>query len=83
MKDRNWQDVDLAMKIIFGLTITGFAFLAVPAVRIHAQTQTAMNAQARAHFAKADVDLNKTYHFFPLFQTCTRWVKLLRESSDD
>ena len=27
----------------------------------HAQTQAAMNAQARADFAQADADLNKTY----------------------
>ena len=27
----------------------------------HAQTQAAMNAQARADFARADADLNRTY----------------------
>jgi uncharacterized protein YecT (DUF1311 family) len=29
--------------------------------RIHAQTQAAMNAQARAEFEKVDAELNKTY----------------------
>jgi uncharacterized protein YecT (DUF1311 family) len=28
---------------------------------MHAQTQAAMNAQARAEFERADADLNKTY----------------------
>ena len=33
----------------------------VAIIQIQAQTQTAMNAQARADFAQADIDLNKTY----------------------
>jgi uncharacterized protein YecT (DUF1311 family) len=35
--------------------------LFVPLTHIHGQTQAAMNAQARADFARADADLNKTY----------------------
>ena len=35
--------------------------LVVLAVDIHAQTQVAMNAQARTDFKKADAELNKTY----------------------
>jgi len=35
--------------------------LFVPVAQIHAQTQAAMNAQARAEFQRADSDLNKTY----------------------
>ena len=35
--------------------------LFISAAHIFAQTQTAMNAQARADFARADADLNKTY----------------------
>jgi uncharacterized protein YecT (DUF1311 family) len=35
------------------------ASLLIP--QIHAQTQTAMNAQARSEFERADTDLNKTY----------------------
>jgi uncharacterized protein YecT (DUF1311 family) len=33
----------------------------IPLGDIHAQTQAAMNAQARADFARADAELNKTY----------------------
>jgi uncharacterized protein YecT (DUF1311 family) len=33
----------------------------IPVGQIHAQTQAAMNAQARAEFEKADAELNKTY----------------------
>src|SRR6266571_2305883 len=35
--------------------------LLIPLTQIHAQTQSAMNAQARAEFQRADADLNKTY----------------------
>jgi uncharacterized protein YecT (DUF1311 family) len=35
--------------------------LIIPVARIHAQTQAAMNAQARAEFVQADAELNKTY----------------------
>jgi uncharacterized protein YecT (DUF1311 family) len=35
--------------------------LFVAAAQIHAQTQTAMNAQAPADFERADSELNKTY----------------------
>ena len=35
--------------------------LFIPVAHIQAQTQAAMNAQARADFARADADLNKTY----------------------
>jgi uncharacterized protein YecT (DUF1311 family) len=36
-------------------------WLLIPVAEIHAQTQAAMNAQARAEFERADADLNKTY----------------------
>jgi uncharacterized protein YecT (DUF1311 family) len=35
--------------------------LLVPVAQMHAQTQAAMNAEARADFKKADAELNKTY----------------------
>jgi uncharacterized protein YecT (DUF1311 family) len=35
--------------------------LFIPVAQIHAQTQAAMNAQARAEFERADSKLNKTY----------------------
>jgi len=38
-----------------------FVLLLVPVTQVHAQTQAAMNAQARADFARADAELNKTY----------------------
>jgi uncharacterized protein YecT (DUF1311 family) len=34
----------------------------VPIGEIHAQTQAEMNAVAREDLARADADLNKTYH---------------------
>ena len=61
-------------KVFVALTGQGLAFLivlrsgAIAAIlasllisRIHAQTQAAMNAQARAEFEQADAELNKTY----------------------
>ncbi len=36
-------------------------WLLIPIAHIHAQTQAAMNAQARSDFARADAELNKTY----------------------
>jgi uncharacterized protein YecT (DUF1311 family) len=36
-------------------------WLLIPVAPVHAQTQAAMNAQARAEFEQADVELNKTY----------------------
>ena len=36
-------------------------WLLIPVAQIHAQTQAAMNAQARAEFVQADAELNKTY----------------------
>jgi uncharacterized protein YecT (DUF1311 family) len=35
--------------------------LLLPLAHIHAQTQSAMNAQAHAEFEQADAELNKTY----------------------
>jgi uncharacterized protein YecT (DUF1311 family) len=35
--------------------------LVISAVNIYAQTQAAMNAEARADFKRADAELNKTY----------------------
>ena len=36
-------------------------WLLIPVAEIHARTQAAMNAQARAEFVKADAELNKAY----------------------
>jgi uncharacterized protein YecT (DUF1311 family) len=36
-------------------------WLVIRIAQIHAQTQAAMNAQARADFERADAELNKTY----------------------
>src|SRR5437764_9767557 len=41
--------------------ITSVGSLLLPLAPLHAQTQAAMNAQARAEFQRADADLNKTY----------------------
>jgi uncharacterized protein YecT (DUF1311 family) len=41
--------------------IIGVVSLLLPLAPLHAQTQSAMNAQARAEFQRADADLNKTY----------------------
>jgi uncharacterized protein YecT (DUF1311 family) len=35
--------------------------IAVPVALLYAQTQSEMNAQARAEFERADAELNKTY----------------------
>src|SRR5262249_9806528 len=42
------------------ISVIGVALL-IPLTQTRAQTQAAMNAQARADFARADADLNKTY----------------------
>lgn len=44
-----------------GVVILLHVWFLMPVAHIQAQTQAEMNAQARADFAKADVDLNKTY----------------------
>jgi uncharacterized protein YecT (DUF1311 family) len=36
-------------------------WLLIPVAQMHAQTQAAMNTQARAEFVQADAELNKTY----------------------
>ena len=41
--------------------ITSLCSLLLPLAPLHAQTQAALNAQARAEFQRADADLNKTY----------------------
>jgi uncharacterized protein YecT (DUF1311 family) len=38
-----------------------FVLLLIPVMQVQAQTQGDMNAQARADFARADAELNKTY----------------------
>ena len=47
----------------------------VAIIQIQAQTQTAMNAQARADFAQADVDLNKTYQVVLEASGCCKQTK--------
>src|SRR5205823_8028875 len=46
---------------LFARRATLLVSFLVAIIQIQAQTQTAMNAQARADFAQADADLNKTY----------------------
>jgi uncharacterized protein YecT (DUF1311 family) len=46
---------------VIGVFIVLTACAAIPVARVQAQTQAAMNAQARAEFEKADAELNKTY----------------------
>ena len=51
--------------IIRAISVFGCAALLIsllsPVAQMHAQTQAAMNAQARAEFEQADAELNKTY----------------------
>jgi uncharacterized protein YecT (DUF1311 family) len=47
------------MQLVFVRVISVALF--IPIAQIHAQTQAAMNAQARAEFVKADAELNKAY----------------------
>jgi uncharacterized protein YecT (DUF1311 family) len=50
----------MTIRVIGVVTAVLFSLL-VPITHIHAQTQAAMNAEARADFKKADAELNKTY----------------------
>jgi uncharacterized protein YecT (DUF1311 family) len=50
-----------AMRLLVVLTACAVAVMVVPIGEIHAQTQGAMNAQARGEFERADAELNKTY----------------------
>jgi uncharacterized protein YecT (DUF1311 family) len=43
------------------LRVSLLVLVLVPIAQMHAQTQAAMNAQARAEFVKADAELNRTY----------------------
>jgi uncharacterized protein YecT (DUF1311 family) len=47
--------------------------LLIPVAHVHAQTQAAMNAQARAEFQKVDAELNKTYDAL-LAQSQRAWL---------
>jgi len=49
------------MRLLVVLTACAVAVMLGPIGEIHAQTQAEMNAHARADFARADADLNKTY----------------------
>ena len=46
---------------VIGVFVVLIACAAIPLTQIRAQTQAAMNAQARADFKQADAELNKTY----------------------
>jgi uncharacterized protein YecT (DUF1311 family) len=52
----------------------------IPIAQIHAQTQAAMNAQARADFEKADAELNKTYEALLAKLPDTEGKKKLKQS---
>jgi|SRR5215471_35948 len=57
----NWRYNSSQSHRLFARHAALVVSLLVPVVQIHAQTQAAMNAQARADFVKADAELNKTY----------------------
>jgi uncharacterized protein YecT (DUF1311 family) len=46
---------------VIGVFIVLTACAAIPVAQVRAQTQAAMNAEARADFKRADAELNKTY----------------------
>jgi uncharacterized protein YecT (DUF1311 family) len=46
---------------LFVCCVALFILLFVPIAQTHAQSQAAMNKEARADFARADAELNKTY----------------------
>ncbi len=48
-------------KSLFTFLVGVVAAISLSIADTRAQTQTAMNAEARTDFAKADIDLNKTY----------------------
>ena len=50
----------VTIRVIGVVTAVLFSLL-VPVAQVHAQTQAAMNAEARADFKRADAELNKTY----------------------
>ncbi|HJX81445.1 MAG TPA: lysozyme inhibitor LprI family protein, partial [Candidatus Udaeobacter sp.] len=49
------------MRLLIVLTPCVAAVMLLPSGEIYAQTQAAMNAQARAQCERADAELNKTY----------------------
>jgi uncharacterized protein YecT (DUF1311 family) len=55
-------------------------WLLIPVAEIHAQTQAAMNAPARADFEKADAELNKTYEALLAKLPDTEGKKKLKQS---
>src|SRR6266699_5197973 len=57
----NWDSNSSHSHRLFARRATLLVSFLVAIIQIQAQTQTAMNAQARADFAQADADLNKTY----------------------
>ena len=57
----NWRYNSSQSHQVFAWRAALLVSLLVPVVHSHAQTQAAMNAQARAEFVRADAELNKTY----------------------
>jgi uncharacterized protein YecT (DUF1311 family) len=57
----NWRYNSSRSRRLFARRAALLVLLLVPIIQIRAQTQAAMNAQARADFVRADADLNKTY----------------------
>jgi uncharacterized protein YecT (DUF1311 family) len=57
----NWGYNSSQSHRLFVQHVTLPVLLLVPIAQMHAQTQVAMNAQARAEFVQADTKLNKTY----------------------
>jgi uncharacterized protein YecT (DUF1311 family) len=55
-------------------------WLLIPVAEIHAQTQAAMNAQARAQFERADSERNKTYEALLTKLSDTECKQKLKES---
>ncbi|HEU5236843.1 MAG TPA: lysozyme inhibitor LprI family protein, partial [Pyrinomonadaceae bacterium] len=57
----NWRYNSCQSHRLFVRRATLLLWLVVPVTHLYAQTQATMNAQARAEFAQADTELNKTY----------------------
>ena len=57
----NWRYNSFQSHSLFVRRVALLVSLLVPIAQMRAQTQAAMNAQARAEFEQADAELNKTY----------------------
>ena len=60
----NWDSNSPPANRLFVRCAALLISLFIPVLHIHAQTQAVMNTQARAEFARADAELNKSYERF-------------------